>query len=209
MLNAIKIVLLSWLLMGCNMPPIDLFKGGSDTLSLLTLPAMDSGYANLQTRVIVSKDEYKAFLDAVDAQGHWEHKVAFGMKIAKESISFRTHNLLLYKYQDPKGITVQANILHSDENNATVKISKTEKSLPAHAPQMFFLKVSKKIAKVTFVSPLNRITIENSQNKSIIPKECIAWFDGCNHCIRSNTGKALCTKRYCKKKGSFRCMKWQ
>ena len=206
----IKAIILSLLLAGCNvpLPSLDLFKGGS-TLSPLSLPSVDSGYANLQTRVITTEKEYRAFLSAIDTQKHWEHKVAFGMKVAKAHVDFRRENLLIYRHHGSGSKVVKAKIASAGDTNATVQIIASEKPLLARTAQAFFYRVSKKILTVRFQSKQQVVTVKNTQSSSVVPRECIAWFDGCNHCIRSSTGRALCTKRYCKKKGAFRCVKWQ
>ena len=206
----VTISLLAMMLMGCNvpMPSINLFKGGH-TLSQLSLPVVDSGYSNLKTRVITTEKEYKAFLTAIDSQHYWEHKVAFGMKIAKAHIDFQTENLLIYWHRGTTAKAVAAKIVTVDDTNATIEIITSDKAIPATAAQAFFYKVSKKILKVRFQSEQQVITVKNAKNGAMIPKECIAWFDGCNHCIRSSHGKSLCTKRYCKEKKPFRCIRWQ
>jgi len=204
----IKIVFFTLILVGCSMPPINLFKGSS-TLSLLSLPSVDNGYVNLKTRVITTQKEYKAFLTAIDMQRYWEHKVAFGMKVAKAHIDFRKENLLIYRHRSRGSKAASVKTASTKENNVTVEITELSKTLPSRTAQAFFYKVSKKIPKVRFRSKQRVVTVKNTKSSATVPKECIAWYDGCNHCIRSTTGKALCTKRYCKKKDPFRCVKWQ
>ena len=204
----IKIVFFVLILVGCSVPPINLFKGGSP-LSLLSLPTADSGYSNLKTRVITTDKEYKAFLSAIDTQRYWEHKVAFGMKVAKAHIDFRKENLLIYRHRSRGSKAASVKTVSHNENNVTVEVTESNETLPARAAQAFFYKVSKKIPKVRFQSKQRVVTVKNTKSSSTVPKECIAWFDGCNHCIRSSHGKPLCSKRYCKEKKPFRCIKWQ
>ncbi len=208
MWRTIKLFSMALLLTGCSVPSLSLFSG-SGTITSLSLPSVDSGYSNLKTRVITSQKEYRAFLSSIDRQKYWEHKIAFGMKIAKESINFRTQNLLIYRYHGTEGKAVQAKVVSAGDQNVTVQLTVSEKTLPRSAAQAFFYKVSKKLPKVIFKSRQRIDVVKNSRQKTVIPKECIAWFDGCNHCIRSSMGRALCTKRYCKKKDAFRCVKWQ
>ncbi len=209
-MQMIKICLFSLVLLGCSVPPLNLFKGSS-AISQLLLPSADSGYTNLRTRVISSSQEYKAFLTGIDTQRDWEHKIEFGMMIAKAHIDFRTKNLLIYRHPSTRGTKrVRATITASSDNNATIQVEEESAVLPSRSAQAFFYKVSKKISKVTVRSKKRVLTIKNStDHRAVVPKECVAWFDGCNHCIRGNKGRALCTKRYCKKKDSFRCIKWQ
>lgn len=210
MYRSLKIIFLVWLLVGCNIPVPHLFSGGSGAVKRLSLPSVDRGYVHLKTRVITTDKEYAAFLSAIDTERSWEHKVAFGIKIAKESIDFRKQNLMIYRHpmsSNPKKLIAKA--IRVDEANATVHLAESNESISSAAAQAFFYKVSKKLNKVIFKSKQNVVTVKNVQDTSVVPKECIAWFDGCNHCIRANTGKRMCTKRYCKKKDVFRCVKWQ
>ncbi|NKQ40923.1 MAG: hypothetical protein HF962_05060 [Sulfurovum sp.] len=205
----LKVIIISIVLIGCNTSPLSLFVG-STSFSQLSLPTSDHGYSNLRTRVISSYDEYKAFLRGVDSQKNWDTKVTFGIKIAKQHINFKKDNLLIYRH--PASVTpiaLATKTLSSQETNATVFIykdeSKSKKKAKYHA---FFYKVSKKIKNITFKNKNKAVTIKNSRKSSVVPKECAAWFDGCNHCIRSSEGRIICTKRYCKAKGKFRCVKW-
>ena len=206
----IIIAILALVLAGCNVPvpSISLFKG-NHALSQLSLPVADSGYSNLKTRVITTEKEYKAFLSAIDTQRYWEHKVAFGMKIAKAHIDFREENLLIYRYRGSTAKAPTAKIATVADTNATIQITASDKALSSSAAEAFFYKVSKKILKVRFQSKQRVVTVKNAKSGVAVPKECIAWFDGCNHCIRSGHGKPLCTKRYCKEKRPFRCIRWQ
>ena len=210
MLQTLKILFFSLLLLGCSVPPVDLFRG-SGTVAQLAVPSVDSGYTNLRTRLISSQQEYKAFLAAVDTQKGWEHKIEFGMTIAKAHLDFRQENLLIYKHPSVRGAKrVRAKILANADSNTTIRVEEERVALPPRSAQAFFYKVSKKIPKVIIKSKKRVLTIKNStKHRAVVPKECIAWFDGCNHCIRSNNGRPLCTKRYCKKKDPFRCIKWQ
>jgi len=160
----------------------------------------------MSTRVITSPKEYSAFLSTIDAQSGWEHKAAFGIAIGKSKIDFQKENLLVYRYRS--ALKADSKILSSKEGNVTVQIGESTVKIGAVA-QAFFYKISKKIKKITFRSKQRIDTVKNSKNSKTVPKECIAWFDGCNHCIRSATGRALCTKRYCRQKTAFRCVKWQ
>ena len=206
----ITIAVLTLMLSGCSvsMPSINLFKG-SHVLSPLLLPAADSGYSNLETRVITTEKEYKSFLSAIDTQRYWEHKVAFGMKVAKAHIDFRKENLLIYRYRGGAAKAAIAKIVAVGDTNATIQITDSGKALSSSEAQAFFYKVSKKILEVRFQSKQRVVTVKNTKSAAVVPKECIAWFDGCNHCIRSSRGRPLCTKRYCKEKKPFRCIRWQ
>ena len=210
MWQKMTIAILTLVLAGCNVPmsSVSLF-GGSHGISQLSLPAADSGYSNLKTRVITTEKEYKAFLSAIDTQRYWEHKVAFGMKIAKAHIDFGKENLLIYRHRRSNAKTAVVKAVAAKDTNATIQIGVPEKALPSSIAQAFFFKVSKKILKVRFQSRQRVVTVKNTKSAATVPKECIAWFDGCNHCIRSGQGKPLCTKRYCKEKKPFRCIRWQ
>ncbi len=205
----LKFLLASLLLSGCSTSTLDFFKS-TQGIRTLTLPSIDRGYRHLQTRVITSSDEYTAFLHAIDAQENWDHKVAFGMTIAKAQIDFTKENLLIYRHMVSSfSKAVVPKILSIKENHAVILLEEQGAKSTGTLYQAFFYTVSKKITQVTFKSKQRVVTVKNSKQTLVIPKECIAWFDGCNHCIRAATGRALCTKRYCKKRGEFCCVKWQ
>jgi len=205
----LKFLLASFLLSGCTTPSLDFFKSGQG-IRALALPSIDHGYRHLQTRVITSLDEYTAFLHTIDTQQDWDHKVAFGMTMAKAEIDFAKENLLIYRHMvNSSSKAVVPKILSVKENRAVILLEEQGAKSTGTLYQAFFYTVSKKITQVTFKSKQRVVTVKNSKQTSVIPKECIAWFDGCNHCIRAATGRALCTKRYCKKKAAFRCVKWE
>lgn len=209
MLRIGKIVFFIWFLSGCSVPSINLFK--SSMISQIPVLPADSGYANLHTRVISSKQEYKAFLGAIDTQKHWEHKLAFAMQIAKNPIDFEKENLLIYRHSSQHADKIlSSRLATASDTGVVIELDERNSTLPSQRVQLFLYKVSKKLPKAIFKSKKRTVTVKNSSRQgSVVPRECIAWFDGCNHCIRSNKGQALCTKRYCKKKDPFRCIKWQ
>jgi hypothetical protein len=209
MQHLVKLIALSFILLGCSAPSLDFFKSNR-SLSALSLPSIDHGYVNLKTRVISSNPEYKAFLNAIDSQSGWDHKVAFGMNIAKAHVNFKKENLLIYRHTVNKASkALVSKIISTKEKNVTVTLEESGSKTTDTLYQAFFYTVAKSVKRVTFKSKQRVVTVKNSKNKTVIPKECVAWFDGCNHCIRSTTGRALCTKRYCKQKGAFRCVKWK
>jgi len=205
MLYFIKSLILALVLLGCSTSTFSL-SNGDTSVSLLPLHSNDKGYKYLSTRVITSTQEYSSFLAAIDAQSGWDHKVAFGITMGKAKIDFKKENLIVYRYRSVN--KAYAKTVSIKEGNAKIAIEESTIKIGA-MPQAFFYKVSKKIKKLTFKSKQRVDTVKNSKNSSVIPRECIAWFDGCNHCIRSNIGKTMCTKRHCKKKGEFRCVKWK
>ena len=193
----------------CSTPTLDFLKQ-SGALTQLPLPSVERGYSHLTTRVITSDVEYKAFLKAIDLQAGWEHKVEFGIAIAKINIEFNRENLLIYRFRPGiSSLPVTSHIVSTTETNATVLLTEGQKKAVVKTAQAFFYKVAKSIKKVTFKNNKRIVTVSNNKGHTSVPKECIAWFDGCNHCIRSATGQTLCTKRYCRKKAAFRCVKWQ
>jgi len=197
------------LLSGCSTPTLHL-PGSTQKIRQLPLPTVDRGYRHLKTRVITSNEEYQAFLHAVEKQEGWERKVAFGMKVAKAKVDFSHEHLLIYRHTVRKGERLLQIKQHSvQEHNATVILEAAKTAVPAQTAQAFFYAVDQKIKRVIFKSPTSRVTVKNSKNSTVAPQECIAWFDGCNHCIRTASGRSLCTKRHCKQKGKFRCVKWQ
>lgn len=210
MLRIAKVFSLTLIFFGCSVTPINFFKSNGAIIQLST-PFSDSGYINMETRVIGSKKEYKAFLSSIETQKYWEHKIEFGMKIAKADIDFQKENLLIYRHPIIQGAKrIRTKIAKKTDRNATILIEEESRVLPSGEAQAFFYKISKKISTVIFKSNKQEIIVKNSTSyRSAIPKECIAWFDGCNHCIRGSNGQALCTKRYCKNKDPFRCIKWQ
>jgi len=205
----LKIIALSFLMLGCSTSSLNLFKTHT-SLSLLSLPTMDHGYRNLTTRVISSVQEYKAFLSSIDAQRNWEHKAAFKGKIAGIKIDFGKENLLIYRYRSKVAArAVISQSTSSTDKTPVVILEELGSTVTERLDQVFFYTVAKEIKKITFKSKQGVVTVKNSRSRTVVPKTCIAWFDGCNHCIRSASGHAICTKRYCKQKAAFRCVKWK
>jgi len=200
-------IIFSYILLGCSVPSFGI--GSNTTFARILLPALDSGYRNLHTRVIISKREYQAFLGSVERQREWDKKVQFAVKLEKANINFREENLLIYRYHTVDSKIHQSKITAAKDHNITVRLTETKQNIPTGKAQVFFYKVSKKIPSIQFRGKQSVVVIKNKHQASAAPRECIAWFDGCNHCIRSGLGKPLCTKRYCSKKGAFRCVKWQ
>ena len=44
-----------------------------------------------------------------------------------------------------------------------------------------------------------------------IPENCLAWYDGCNNCAKSEDGQVICTMNACpiSRLEDFKCIKWK
>ena len=171
----------------------------SDLVSRVSAPMKDSSYLKLSNRVITSQDEYNAFISRT------------AVKIKETNINFGKSNLIVYRHMENSGSTlIKPKPPVINDRNATINIERIV-AKAGTADMVFyglFYKVDKKIKRITFRSSQGDIVILNTKDSSI-PPECIAWFDGCNHCMRGSDGRAMCTKKYCKNKGEFRCIKWE
>ena len=175
------------------------WNSSSDLVSRISAPIKDSSYLRLSNRVITSQNEYNAFISRT------------AVKIKEANINFGKSNLIVYRHMENSGSTlIKPKPPVVSDTNATITIERIVAKVGT-ADMVFyglFYKVDKKIKRITFRSSQGDIVILNAKDSSI-PRECIAWFDGCNHCMRGTNGRVMCTKKYCKNKGDFRCVKWE
>lgn len=53
---------------------------------------------------------------------------------------------------------------------------------------------------------INESEITSESWKTMIPQSCQSFFDGCNNCMRTADGEVACTKMYCEKYGTPKCL---
>ncbi|MBT3690089.1 hypothetical protein HOE31_01040 [bacterium] len=66
-----------------------------------------------------------------------------------------------------------------------------------------------KVVTDEVIEPVNTepILYENI-DLSVIPNECVTWFDGCNDCIIINEQVLGCTEMYCETLLEPECRQW-
>lgn len=53
---------------------------------------------------------------------------------------------------------------------------------------------------------INESEITSESWKTMIPQSCQSFFDGCNNCMRTADGEVACTKMYCEKYDTPKCL---
>ena len=73
-------------------------------------------------------------------------------------------------------------------------------------------KIKKSVIDITFDNDVKKEIILNNNiqlsSDGKVPRECLAWYDGCNDCGRRGK-EVVCTERYCVHHDKFRCTKWR
>ncbi len=67
--------------------------------------------------------------------------------------------------------------------------------------------MSKMSYALIFGSVMGLLFFVSSAEAGSCPRNCVSWYDGCNTCACQNGRTTSCTRRYCKRKTSSRCLK--
>jgi hypothetical protein len=53
---------------------------------------------------------------------------------------------------------------------------------------------------------INESEITSESWKTMIPQSCQSFFDGCNNCMRTADGEVACTRMFCEKYDTPKCL---
>jgi len=181
----------------------------------IEIPFRENGYSQHPSKVLVSQKELDKFLTQVGNDENWNNKTDFLAKLQDTPINFKLYNLLFYRITEGSGsvkLVVQNDSIAISHNEATVYIERTVPSGGTADMAYYALvyKVHKDIETITFEEAQQKVVIENKRSDMVVPKNCKAWFDGCNYCSKTKDGEGACTEMACiaYRPQDFRCTKW-
>ncbi len=182
----------------------------AETIKAIEIPFRENAYANFPSKLIATQTQLDAFVTKVGNDSNWNSKTDFLEKIQNENIDFKKYNLLLYRMTETSGsnrVSVDNSAITLNNDDVTIKIKRVVPEIGTDDMAYYALayRVAKEVKKVIFDDGRQEVIIENKQSDMIVPKNCKAWFDGCNSCFRGG-----CTKRACLvyRPEDFRCTKW-
>ena len=222
MKRVLTLLLLSIFFIACNsstMSKENIIKGPNPPMPVerVDIPFRDFGYSYFSSTLIDSQASLDEFLLKIMSKDNWRGKTLFLKKLQEDTIDFEVYNLLFYKITEVSGsIRLRPEtpkIKTTTEHHVTVKIERVSPEI--HTDDMAYYglayKIGKDITDITFDNSKQKVVIENKASDMIVPKNCRAWFDGCNDCAVIERGMNACTLRACiiDKPEDFRCTKWE
>jgi hypothetical protein len=222
MKRLLTLLLLSTFFIACNSnttPKKNIIKGPTPPMSVekIDIPFRDFGYTYFSSTLIDSQTSLDEFLLKTMAKDNWRGKTLFLKKLQKHTINFEAYNLLFYKITEGSGsikLTPKApKTKTTTEHHVTVMIDRVSPKYHTYDMAYYGLayKIGKNIADITFDNGKQKVVIENKASSMIVPKNCKAWFDGCNDCAVIEDGMKACDLRACyvDKPEDFRCTEWE
>ncbi len=222
MKKLLTLLLLSTFFIACNSsstPKKNIIKGPPPPMPVekIDIPFRDFGYNYFSSTIIDSQKSLDDFLLKVMAKDNWRGKALFLKKLQDDTINFEAYNLLFYKITESSGsikLTAKTpKIKTTTEHHVTIMIDRVSPEI--HTDDMAYYglayKIGKNIADITFDNGQQKVVIENRASSMIVPKNCKAWFDGCNNCAITKSNMVACDQRYCdvEQPEDFRCTKWE
>ncbi len=178
----------------------------------------DGGYSYLPSTIIDSQKALDEFLIKIMATDNWKGKNQFIIeKLQNVEINFEVYNLLFYKITEVSGsiklTPKKPKTRTTTEHHVTIGINRVVPKIVTDDMAYYGLlyKIGKDITDVTFDNGRQKVIIENKATSMIVPKNCKAWFDGCNSCATTNDKQVTCTTLAydVDKFEDFRCTKWE
>jgi len=189
----------------------------SSLIKRVTTPIQGYSFVNIGTKVIETQKEYDLFLSEIKKGKDWGAKVQeFVNALSTHTIDFTKDNLVIYQVVDglaPTKLTVSQPLVKN--GHATIKIEKEKPAigLTVMSYHLLSYQVSKKILDINFLNGNKKDIILNKSekyDKHNTFDSCLAWYDGCNFCGRSDVNEApICTMMACYKPGKITCTKWK
>lgn len=177
----------------------------------IEIPFREHGYSEFPSKLITTQESLDTFLAQVGNVNAWNSKTDFLEKIQNENIDFTKYNLLFYRITETSGsvtVDVKNDAMRLVNNEVIITIAKSEPSMGTTDMAYYAVayRVSKSLKSVVFDDGKQKVVIGNEKSDMIVPKNCQAWSDGCNNCLRGGG----CTKRACLvyRPQNFKCTKW-
>ena len=191
-------------------------SASSSMIENINIPFKEYGYNQHSSKLLSSQKELDIFLTQVGNDEHWNNKTDFLAKLQDTPIDFNSHNLLFYRITEGSGsvkLVVDNDNIFINNNEAIINIKRTVPSIGTDDMAYYALvyTVHKDVKTITFENSQQKVVLENKKSNMIVPKNCKAWFDGCNYCSQAKDGKGSCTKMECisYRPQDFRCTKWE
>ena len=189
----------------------------SEKIAPIAIPFLEHGYNQHPSKLINSQKELDTFLTKVGNEEGWNKKTEFLEKLQNLTMNFKTHNLLFYRMTETSTsnqLNVRNDAISISENDISITIERTVPQVGDTAMAYYALayKVAKEIQTITFEDGKQKVVIENKKSDMIVPKNCEAWFDGCNECSRNNSHENItCTEMACLvyRPQEFKCTRWE
>ena len=188
-----------------------------DTIVRIPIPFKESGYSHITTKLYTSQKDFTTFLEKVKQQRYWQEraKTNFISSLKINPIDFTKYNLLIYTIKENSGST-KLTIDPPKGDNAHVEIDINRETKEIGTADMAYYalayKIKKSVIDITFDNGIKKEIILNNNiqlgSDGKVPKECLAWYDGCNNCSRMGKD-VVCTERYCVHHDKFKCTKWR
>ena len=188
-----------------------------DAIVRLPIPFKESAYSHLTTKLYTSQKDFITFLEKVKQQKYWQEKEKsnFISSLKITPIDFTKYNLLIYIITESSSANkLTVDPPKGDNSHVTIIINRDVAQVGTTDIAYYALayKVKKSIIDITFDNGLKKEIILNNNIKlssdGKVPKECLAWYDSCNDCMRK-AQEVVCTERYCVHHDKFRCKKWK
>jgi uncharacterized protein YcfL len=183
----------------------------------IAIPFREHGYSYLPSQVIVSQKAFDAFLNKIKRSNGFNKKRELLAALQNANIDFTKNNLLFYRITEPSG-SIQLHINNDtivlNNHNLTINIEESKPTMGTADMAYYALayEVDKNIESITFDNKKQKVIVENKESDMIVPKNCQAWFDGCNHCSRiKQNSQGVCTQMACfaYNPQNFKCTSWK
>jgi len=183
----------------------------------IPIPFRDFGYSYLPSKVIVSQKAFDTFLRKIANSNGFHKKTEILEALQNANIDFKKSNLLFYRITEPSGsihVDVDNSNIILNHNNLIINIKETTPNVGTDDMAYYALayEVNKTIETITFDNKKQKVVVENKESDMIVPKNCKAWFDGCNNCSRiKQSMQGVCTQRACfaYNPQNFKCTAWE
>ena len=182
----------------------------STIIENIEIPFREHGYSQHSSKLLSSQKELDTFLTQVGNNEGWNNKTDFLAKLQDTPIDFKIHNLLFYRITETSGsikVVIDNNKISINNDKVTIVIERTVPDIGTADMAYYAVtyKVAKNIKSIIFEDNQQSVIIENKKSDMLIPKNCKAWFDGCNYCSQGS-----CTEMSCiaYRPQDFRCTKW-
>lgn len=188
----------------------------SSIIQPIKIPFREHGYSQYHTKIIASQEDLNRFANQVKSDPNWNNKKEFLALFNEVEFDFDSKNILFYRITEPSGsntLYVHKPILSPSKDEILIDIDRDVPNIGTSDMAYYALSyhINKNIKSIVFNDAKQEVIIENRSSDMVVPKNCQAWFDGCNSCSRSENNQAICTQLYCfvYRAQDFRCTQWK
>lgn len=186
-------------------------QASEEDIARIDIPFRHHSHSFINITVLSSIEEQSTFVAELANLGETSDNTGHLEPLLNAEVDYANYNVLLFP------ITQNSGSIELDVQDPTISDQTLTVQVIRYLPQggttdmayyALAYQINKNIDQINVWLGDDMSVIENRPGTDIIPKNCSAWFDGCNECSRGPEGLTTCTQKACLSYSQIKCRQW-